>query len=228
MLYVEVDAELFLYPAVQRLVDGVVRGLACPGHGTDDVGVLYKFVVGDRRIDASLVGVQHRRFAAPLEQAHHVGESVQILVAGTSALGDPVGEDLLGEHVEVEGDLEVVYPELEGCHVRHDHLPGTVNRLPRRVYQVRVSVLDFAGPAMRLVRRLGPDSEVPEALVCVVVADFHLPVDSYKGGCPAVAVRLVDLVHGIHHRHHLAAGDVAFGRLVLPPFVEARSAHAHH
>lgn len=117
LLYVEVDAELFLYPAVQRLVDGVVRGLACPGHGADDVGVLYEFVVGDRRIDASLVGVQHRRFAVPLQQAHHVGEPIQILVAGASAFGDPVGEDLLGEHVEVEGDLEVVYPELEGGHV---------------------------------------------------------------------------------------------------------------
>ena len=81
---------------------------------------------------------------------------------------------------------------------------------------------------MRLVRRRGLDSEVPEALVCVVVTDFHLLVDSDKCSCPAVAVRLVDLVHRIHQLYHLTARDVAFGRLVLPPFVEARSAHAHH
>ena len=36
----EIHEELFLDPAVQRLVDGVVRGFTGTGHGTDDVGIL--------------------------------------------------------------------------------------------------------------------------------------------------------------------------------------------
>ena len=51
----ELDAELFLDPAVQSFVDGVVRGLSGPGHGAYDVGVLDEFVVGHGGIHAALV-----------------------------------------------------------------------------------------------------------------------------------------------------------------------------
>ena len=80
----ELDAELFLDPAVQSFVDGVVRGLTGPGHGADDVRVLDEFVVGDRGVDAALVGVQDGRFRTSLEQVDHIREAVDVLVSGAS------------------------------------------------------------------------------------------------------------------------------------------------
>ena len=45
-LQFEVNVELFLDPAVQRFVDGVVRWLSVPGHGTYDIRVFNEFIVG--------------------------------------------------------------------------------------------------------------------------------------------------------------------------------------
>ena len=45
-LQFEVNVEFFLDPAVQSFVDGVVRGLSGPGHGTYDIRVFNEFIVG--------------------------------------------------------------------------------------------------------------------------------------------------------------------------------------
>ena len=45
-LQLEVNVEFFLEPAVQSFVDGVVRGLSGPGHGTYDIRVFNEFIVG--------------------------------------------------------------------------------------------------------------------------------------------------------------------------------------
>lgn len=46
----EVHEELFLGPAVQRLVDGVVRRFTGAGHGPDDVGIVDQIIIGHRGI----------------------------------------------------------------------------------------------------------------------------------------------------------------------------------
>ena len=122
----ELDAELFLDPAVQSFVDGVVSGLSGPGHGAYDVGVLDEFVVGHGGIHAALVRVQDGGFRTSLEQVDHICETVDVLVSGPSLFRHSPREYLLGEGIEVEGDLVVVAVHLEGRHVRYDDLSGTV------------------------------------------------------------------------------------------------------
>ena len=209
LLDVEVYDQLLFYPAVQRLVDGVVRGLPGPGHGAYDVRVLYQLVVGEGCVHAALVGVQNRGFLASSQHLPDVVQPVYVLVSGTSAVGHLVGEQLLGEHVEVERHLEVEYPELEDGHVGDDDLPGSVHGLPRGVDQVGVFVPHLARHAPHLVRGLRPYPEETEALVRVVVADADSHVDPDKGRRPAVSVSAVLLVHLLHGGNHLLAVDVA-------------------
>ena len=209
LLDVEVDDKLLFYPAVQRLVDGVVRGLSRPGHGANDVRVLYQLVVGEGCVHATLVRVQDRGFYGSSQHLPDIAQPVDILFPGASAVGHLVGEQLLGEHIEVERHLEVEYPELEDGHVGDDDLPGPVHGLPCGVDQVRVFVPHLARCAPHPVQSLRPYAEVTEALVGVVVADADSHVDPDKGRRPAIPVCAVHLVHLLHGGDHLLAVDVA-------------------
>ena len=60
-LQFEVNVEFFLDPAVQSFVDGVVRGLSGPGHGTYDIRVFNEIIVGHGGIYAALVSMQDNR-----------------------------------------------------------------------------------------------------------------------------------------------------------------------
>ena len=204
----ELDAELFLDPAVQSFVDGVVRGLSCPGHGADDVRVLDEFVVGDGGVDAALVGVQDGRFRASLEQVDNIRKAVDVLVSGASLFRHFPGEYLLGEDVEVEGDLVVVAVHLEGCHVGDDDLSGAVHRVPGGEDQVGIQVPHLSGLVVYAVLGLRLDAEIPVTLVGVVVADDYLHVDAEVGGCPAVAVG------GMFAMDFLDQGDYLFPLVV--------------
>ncbi len=228
LLDVEVDDQFLFYPAVQRLVDGVVRGFSRPGHGAYDVRVLYQLVVGEGGVHTPLVRVQDCGVRASPQHLPDVVQPVDVLVSGASALGHLVGEQLLGEHIEVERDLEVEHPELEDGHVGDDDLPGSVHCFPCGVDQVRVLVPYLAWHAPHPVQCLRPHPEVTEALVRVVVADADSHVDPDKGRCPAVPVCAVLLVHLLYGGYHLLAVDVSLRGVAFLPFVEARPAHAHH
>ena len=223
----ELDVEFLLYPAVQGFVDGVVRGLSGPGHGADDVRVPDEFVVGHGCVHAALVCVQDDGLQVPLEQAHDIRQAVGVLVPVAPAACHSRGEDLLGEHVEVEGDLVVVAVHLEGRHVGHDDLPWAVHCLPCGEDEVGVQVPHLPGLVVHTVPGLCLDAEVPVALVGVVVADVHLHVDAHIGRCPAVAVGGMLLVHFLDKGDDLLSSGVAAGRLAFSPLVVPRTAHAH-
>ena len=113
----EVNVEFFLDPAVQSFVDGVVRGLSGPGHGTYDVRVFNEFIVGHGGIYAALVSMQDNRLQNAFEEAYYILKAIYVLISRTALVGHSSRQDFLGEHVEVEGHLEVVIPEPESRHV---------------------------------------------------------------------------------------------------------------
>ena len=223
----ELDVEFLLYPAVQGFVDGVVRGFPCPGHGADDVRVPDEFVVGHGCVHAALVRMQDDGFRAPFEQAHDIRQAVGVLAPVAPSARHFRGEYLLGEHVEVEGDLVVVAVHLEGRHVGHDDLPWAVHRLPCGEDEVGIPVFHLPGLVVHLMPGLRLDAEIPVALVGVVVADGHLHVDTDVCRCPAVAVGGMLLVDFLDEGDDLLALGVAAGRLASPPLVVPRTAHAH-
>ena len=226
LLDVEVDGQFLFYPAVQRLVDGVVRGFSRSGHGAYDVRVLYQLVVGEGGVHTPLVRVQDSGFPASPQHLPYIVQPVDVLVPGSPALGHLVGEQFLGEHIEVERHFEMEHPELEDGHVGDDDLPGPVHGFPRGVDQVGVFVPLLARLALHPVRGLRPHPEEAEALVRVVVADADSHVDPDKGRCPAVPVCAVLQMHFLHGGDYLLAVDVALRRVTLLPFVETGPAHA--
>ncbi len=207
------------FPVVQRgvIADGEARSLL----------VVELAVPVEGGVHTPLVRVQECGVRASPQHLPDIVQPVDVLVSGSPALGHLVGEQLLGEHLEVERDLEVEHPELENGHVGDDDLPGSVHCFPRGVDQVGVFVPLLARLALHHVRGLRPHPEEAEALVRVVVADADSHVDSDKGRCPAVPVCAVLQVHLLHGGDHLLTVDVAPRRVSLLPFVEAGPAHAH-
>ena len=68
----EVQEEFFLDPAIQRLVDWVVRGLTGTGHGSDDVGILDQIVIGHRGVYAALVCMDDRGLFAAFQHFYNI------------------------------------------------------------------------------------------------------------------------------------------------------------
>ena len=171
--------------------------------------------------------MQDNGLRASLEQAYDIRQAFDVLVPCAPTVRHLRGEYLLGEHVEVESDLVVVAVHLEGRHVGDDDLPGTVHGLPCGEDEVGVQVPHLAGFVVHTVPGLGLDSEIPVALVGIVVADAHLHVDAYIGRCPAVAVGGMLPVDLPDEGDDLLAPGVAAGRLASLPLVVPRTAHAH-
>lgn len=118
---------------------------------------------------------------------------------------------------------------MEAGHVRHNNLPGAVNSLPCREYQVRELVTDLPWPVFHLMLRLRCISERTECLVDKVVAELQLGVlDSDKTCSPPVAVRRMGSVCF----NYKSDNDIS---LFLParsapvlPLVVARPAYFHN
>ena len=227
LVQTELDVQFFLDPAVQRFVDGVVRRLSGSGHGADDVRVLDEIVVGHGGIHAALVRMQDNGVRASLQQVHHVRQAVHVLFPGTTSVRHLPRQDFLGEHVEVEGHLEVHVRALEGRHVRDDDLPWPVHRIPGRVDEIGIQVPDLPGPIVHLVLGLRLDGKIPVALVRVAVTDAHVHVDTDVGRRPAVTMRGMPFVDLPDHCNHFFALGVTRGRLPVLPFVVPRPAYAH-
>lgn len=221
LFQIEVYNQFFLYPAVQRLIDRIVGGFAGPRHGTYDVRILNQFIVCHRCIDATLVGVEHCRLLAVLQEVHHISQTVYILLSRAPSFCHLMGDYLLREHVKVERHLKVENPVFEGGHVRDYHLPRTVHRLPGGVDQVRKLVPLPAWPVVHPVSGFGLNVEIPEALVGVVVTYLYMHVDPDKGGCPAISVCAVLLVSLANLLYHLLTIYVTPGGSPVLPLVVA-------
>lgn len=76
------------------------------------------------------------------------------------------------EYIKIERNFKVQIPELKGCHIRYDDLPGTVDHFPRSKYQVWIFVLFLTLPVLDLMFRFRFDTKKSEALVNIVVATF--------------------------------------------------------
>ena len=190
----EVYHQFLLYPSVEGLVHRVVRGLSCPRHRPDDVGVPNNLVVCHGSVYAALVGMQHGRPVVSSEQSYHVLQPADVLLPRPSSLGQPPAEHLFGEHVEVHGHLEVHVEHLECGHVRHDDLPWPVHGVSCGEDEVGVPVLDFPWPVVRLVTRFRFDADEVEALVGVVVAEVHSLIGPDVGRHTSVTVRGMGLM----------------------------------
>ena len=171
--------------------------------------------------------MQYDRFRCPLQQAYDLIQAFGVLLSGPTPFRHLIGQYLLCEDIEVEGDLHVHVPDLECRHVRYDHLTWTVNRLPCRVYQIGVPVPDLARLWACLMSGLGLDAEEPEAFVGIVLTDVYMLVDPDIGRRPPVAMRAVLLVDCPYKGYHLFTVDVAPGWRPSFPLVITGAAYVH-
>lgn len=223
----EVHEELFLNPAVQRLVDGIVCGLTGTGHGSDDVGILDQIVIGHRGVYAALICMNDRRLVATFQHFHDVCKAPEVLLSAAPPFCQTPTEDFLGKDIEVKGHLEIIDPEFQARHVGYNYLPGPVYRLPGREDQVWIFVSFLPWTAMFFVLRLCCNPKIAKTLVCVVVTDLNFVVGADKSGCPAVSMGFMFFVYSIDKGNHVLPVEIPFRRLTLFPFVIAGSAYSH-
>ena len=98
--------------------------------------------------------MEYSRLGAVLKDTDYFLQAIDILVPGSPSLGHPPGEYLLGEDIEIEGDLYVEIKDMKGCHIGNHHLPWSVNGVPCGIDQVRILVLHLPGSVMDLMPRL--------------------------------------------------------------------------
>lgn len=171
--------------------------------------------------------MQYGRFRCPLQQTYDIIQVVCILLSGATPFRHPISQYLFCEDIEIEGNLYVHVPYPECRHIRHDHLTGTVYRLPCRVYQIGISVSDLARLIAYLMPGLGFDAEEPEAFVGIALAYVNMLVDPDICSRPPVAMRAVLFVYCPYKLYHLFTVDVAPGWRSSFPLVITGAAYAH-
>ena len=92
----------------------------------------------------------------------HLPQPIYVLHPASAPVCYAPAKYLFRENIKVECDLKVECPEFECRHIRHDHLPRSVYRLPRTEDQIWVFVLDLTWPAILLMLRLRLDTKVGE------------------------------------------------------------------
>ena len=78
------------------------------------------------------------------ELGKDVEKERESLIPGASSVRHAPTQYLLRKDIEVKGDLDVIYPDVKGRHVRNNDLSWPVHRLPGRKDQVWILVSDLA------------------------------------------------------------------------------------
>ena len=206
----EVHEELFLDPAIQRLVDGIIRGLTGAGHGSDDVGILDQIVIGHGRVYAALVCMDDRGIFAAFQHFYNICKTPEVLLPAAPPLCQTPTEDFFGKNIKVKGYLKVVDPELQTCHVGYDDLPGPVYRLPGGEDQVWIFISFLPWTAVFFMLCFCRDPQIAETFVGVIVTDLNAMIDANESGCPPVPMGFMLFVYGANKGNHVLPVEIPF------------------